>query len=106
MVDAAHCNLGSLDDLVDGEIRAVAGPNDHGVVVCNVAGIIYAIEDNCGHADAPLSHGRLRGWHLTCPLHNASFDIRDGSHSGPPARRNVPCYRVERIDGEVWVTVA
>lgn len=104
MADAPEShNLGSLDDLVDGEQRAFEDIGEYGIVVCNVQGEIYALEDNCSHADTPLSEGRLRGWHITCPLHGASFDIRDGSHGGPPAWEGVPCYRVERVDGEVVV---
>ena len=102
MSSEAH-NLGALDDLVDGESRAFEDIGDYGIVVCNVQGELYALEDNCSHADTPLSEGRLRGWHITCPLHGASFDIRDGSHGGPPAWEGVPCFKVERIDGEVIV---
>jgi 3-phenylpropionate/trans-cinnamate dioxygenase ferredoxin subunit len=105
MSDAESHNLGTLDDLVDGEIRVFEEVGDYGIVVCNVQGEIYALEDNCSHADTPLSEGRLRGWHLTCPLHGASFDIRDGSHGGPPAWEGVPCYKVARVDGEVVVTL-
>ncbi len=98
-------NLGPLDDLVDGESRAFADVGACGIVVCNVQGEIYALENNCSHADAPLSAGRLRGWHITCPLHRARFDIRDGSHGGPPAWEGVPCYKVDRVDGEVIVNL-
>ena len=42
---------------------------------------------------------------MTCPLHGASFDIRDGSHSGPPAWEGVACYEVTRGEGEVFVTI-
>jgi len=42
---------------------------------------------------------------MWCPLHGASFDIRDGSHGGPPAWEGVPCYKTERVDGEVVVTL-
>lgn len=98
-------NLGTLEDLVDGESRSFEDVGEYGIVVCNVQGEIYALEDNCSHADTPLSEGRLRGWHITCPLHGASFDIRDGSHGGPPAWEGVPCYTVARVDGEVVVTL-
>ncbi len=101
----AH-NLGTLDDLVDGESRSFEDIGEYGIVVCNVQGELYALEDNCSHADTPLSEGRLRGWHITCPLHGASFDIRDGSHGGPPAWEGVPCYKVARVDGEVIVDLA
>ncbi len=98
-------NLGPLDDLVDGETRVFEDVGDYGIVVCNVQGELYALEDNCSHADTPLSEGRLRGWHVTCPLHGASFDIRDGSHGGPPAWEGVPCYKVTRVEGEVVVSL-
>ena len=99
-------NLGPLDDLVDGETRSFEDVGDYGIVVCNVQGELYALEDNCSHADTPLSEGRLRGWHITCPLHGASFDVRDGSHGGPPAWEGVPCYQVQRVDGEVVVDLS
>lgn len=105
MAETPSHNLGPLDDLVDGESRAFEDIGEYGIVVCNVQGEIYALEDNCSHADTPLSEGRLRGWHITCPLHGASFDIRDGSHGGPPAWEGVPCYKTERVDGEVVVTL-
>lgn len=106
MSEAEQHNLGALEDLVDGESRVFEDIGDYGIVVCNVQGELYALEDNCSHADTPLSEGRLRGWHITCPLHGASFDIRDGSHGGPPAWEGVPCYKVARVDGEVVVTLA
>jgi len=99
-------NLGPLDDLVDGETRSFEDVGEYGIVVCNVQGELYALEDNCSHADTPLSEGRLRGWHITCPLHGASFDVRDGSHGGPPAWEGVPCYQVQRVDGEVVVDLS
>ena len=99
-------NLGSLDDMADGEARCFEDVGDYGVVVCKVQGQLYALEDNCSHADTPLSEGRLRGHHITCPLHGASFDVRDGSHGGPPAFEGVACYQVEHVDGEVVVSLA
>lgn len=44
----------------------------------NVAGTIYAVSRRCGHMNAPLEDGSLDGVLLTCPLHNAQFDITSG----------------------------
>jgi len=95
--------LGDLSDLADGDVRRF-DVDVNGVVVCRVNGLLYALEDNCSHADTPLSEGLLRGYQLICPLHGASFDVRDGTHSGPPAYTGVRCYRV--TGGDEGVSVA
>ncbi len=97
--------LGDLSGLDDGDKRCFLDIGEHGIVVCRVEGALYALDDNCSHADTPLSEGRLRGFGLTCPLHGAAFDVRDGSHSGPPAWEGVACHEVEETDGVATVTV-
>jgi len=99
--DNSH-ELGNLDDLEEGGMRVFEDIGDYGIVVCRVNGELYALEDNCSHADTPLSEGRLRSHNLTCPLHGTSFDVRTGEHSGPPAYEGVPCFKVE-VDSGVAV---
>jgi len=99
MTDSEPHLLGDLEDLQDGEMRVFEDIGDYGIVVCRVDGELYAIEDNCSHADTPLSEGRLRSHNLTCPLHGTSFDVRTGEHSGPPAYEGVPCFKVKVEDG-------
>jgi nitrite reductase/ring-hydroxylating ferredoxin subunit len=36
---------------------------------------------------------------LTCPLHGAQFDVRNGEHQGPPASVPVAHYAVTEVDG-------
>jgi nitrite reductase/ring-hydroxylating ferredoxin subunit len=103
--EAERVTLGDLAELADGELRCFENVGRNGIVVCRVAGQLYALDDNCSHADTPLSEGRLRGYGLTCPLHGASFDVRDGSHSGPPAWEGVACHRVDEIDGVAVVVM-
>ena len=91
--------LGDLSDLADGRVRCFPGIGSHGVLVCRVAGRLHAIEDNCSHRDARLSEGRLRGHLVTCPLHGAQFDVRDGSHRGAPAVTGVVAYTVSEGPG-------
>lgn len=105
MAEGERIDLGDLSDLGDGELRCFEQIGADGVVVCRVAGALYALDDNCSHADTPLSEGRLRGFGLTCPLHGASFDVRDGSHSGPPAWEGVASHRVEESDGVAVVVM-
>lgn len=92
--EADGTDLGDLSDLADGELRCFEEIGDYGVVVCRYKGELFAVEDNCSHADTPLSEGRFRGATITCPLHGAQFDVRDGTHAGPPAWEGVASYRV------------
>ena len=91
--------LGDLTDLADGEMRCFEQIGRDGIVVCRVGSELFALTDNCSHADTPLSEGRLVGYGVTCPLHGASFDVRTGEHSGPPAWEGVPCHAVTESDG-------
>ncbi len=97
--------LGDLSDLADGAMRCFEKVGRDGIVVCRVGGTLYALADNCSHADTPLSEGRLRGYGLVCPLHGASFDVRDGSHSGPPAWEGVASYEVREAEGVATVVL-
>jgi 3-phenylpropionate/trans-cinnamate dioxygenase ferredoxin subunit len=92
-------DLGDLSGIADGELRAFPDVGRDGIVVCRVGGKLHALEDNCSHADTPLSEGRLRGAMLVCPLHGAQFDVRDGTHQGPPAWEGVPCFAVDEGPG-------
>jgi nitrite reductase/ring-hydroxylating ferredoxin subunit len=97
--------LGDLSDLHDGELRGFGHVGRDGIVVCRVGGRLYALDDNCSHADTPLSEGRLHGYVLVCPLHGAAFDVRDGSHTGPPAWEGVVAHEVVEHDGSARVVL-
>lgn len=60
----------------------------------NVGGRIFAIDDACPHDGAPLSEGALDGTTLTCPWHEAEFDVTCGKVLCPPAVENVATYPV------------
>ena len=48
------------------------------ILLVNVEGKIYAIDDRCGHMNAPLSMGALEGNIVECALHHARFDVTTG----------------------------
>jgi nitrite reductase/ring-hydroxylating ferredoxin subunit len=97
--------LGDLTDLRDGQMRVFPELGEHGVVLCRLAGALYAVPDNCSHRDAKLSEGRLRGALLTCPLHGAQFDVRTGEHQGPPASTAIASYQITEADGQATVSL-
>jgi nitrite reductase/ring-hydroxylating ferredoxin subunit len=73
------------------------------VLLANVEGVFYAIQDACGHRQAPLSKGALTGHVVECPLHYACFDVRTGRLLSGPASSDVPTYAVRVHDDTVYV---
>ena len=56
--------------------------------LANCDGTFYAVGRRCGHMNAPLDQGSLAGFVLTCPLHFAQFDVRDGAVLAYPLDRH------------------
>ena len=48
------------------------------ILLCNVAGEIYAYGNECPGSTLPLDEGLLKGTVLVCPWHNCPFDARTG----------------------------
>jgi nitrite reductase/ring-hydroxylating ferredoxin subunit len=76
-----------LEDVAPGGLKYVkAGGRE--LCLCNYGGQVYAVSRRCGHQNAPLDQGALDGWVLTCPLHDAQFDIRSGKNLAWPLDRD------------------
>ena len=48
------------------------------VVVINIDGNYFAIDDTCSHAGGSLSEGKLDGYTIICDWHGAQFDCKNG----------------------------
>ena len=87
-----------LSDIPQGSMRPVTiGGRE--IVICHTREGVYALDNICTHAHARMCEGRLRATRLVCPLHGASFDIRDGKVLGPPAVLPLPTFQVRIVDG-------
>lgn len=77
--------------------------DDIDVMVFNLDGNYYAIEDQCTHDGGTLSDGELKGCEIICPRHAARFDIRSGKVTAPPAYENVRIFPTRTDKGMVQV---
>src|ERR1700757_4039326 len=75
------------------------------IVICHTREGVFALDNICTHAHARMCEGRLRATRLVCPLHGASFDIRDGRVLGPPAVVPLPTHQVRVVDGQIEVAL-
>jgi nitrite reductase/ring-hydroxylating ferredoxin subunit len=76
------------------------------ILICHTREGVFALDNICTHAHARLCEGRLRATRLVCPLHGASFDIRDGRVLGPPAEVALPTHAMRIVDGVIEVAVS
>jgi 3-phenylpropionate/trans-cinnamate dioxygenase ferredoxin subunit len=77
--------------------RVTTGGRD--VLLCNVDGAVYAVEDVCTHDGGALDAGELEGCRIMCPRHGAYFDVTTGTALTLPAILPLPTYAV-RVDGD------
>ena len=91
-------------EIADGTTKrvAVGGQN---VLLCNVSGEIYAIEDVCTHDGGALDQGELMGERIMCPRHGAFFDVRTGTALTLPAIVPVRTFPVRLEGDEIFVEV-
>ena len=73
------------------------------IVVFNLAGEYFAIDDVCTHDDGPLGEGELEDHQVRCPRHGATFDLRTGKATSLPAIVDIAAYPVRVVDGELEI---
>lgn len=73
------------------------------MVLFNLEGEFYAIEDVCTHDGSEISSGCIVDGSIECPRHGARFDIRTGEVTAPPAYEPVDVFPVRIVDGVVQV---
>ncbi|MEZ4667002.1 MAG: non-heme iron oxygenase ferredoxin subunit [Anaerolineae bacterium] len=95
-------SVATADEIAPGE-RIIVEYGEKWVVIFNVAGAYYAIEDVCTHDDGPLAEGTLDNCTIECPRHGATFDIRSGKVLTAPALVAVPSYIVKIVNNEILI---
>ena len=89
-------------ELKDG-IPVVVEVEEKKVLLVRSEGKVYACGNECSHYHAPLSDGLVTAHVVTCPWHNARFDIRDGQLVSPPGLNGIPSYETKVEGSHVWV---
>jgi len=95
-----------LDTLVSGVARRF-DVNGYRIAVVRIDEDVYAIGDRCTHQNVSLSKGEvhLQDLEIECYRHGSTFSLVTGEAMSFPATKPTPVYRVEVIDGDVYVEV-
>ena len=79
--------VGKVSEIPPGKMQKIAADGKE-ILVINVDGNFYAIDDTCTHAGASLSEGQIEGNTVTCGWHGAKFDCQSGKLEKFPAKIN------------------
>ena len=68
---------GKTSDIPPGKMLKVSS-NGKEILVANVDGKYFAMDDTCTHKGASLSEGTLESSTVTCPWHGSTWDCKTG----------------------------
>ena len=97
-------DVGRTGELREGTMKRV-DIGGRRILLANVAGRLYAVDDSCTHEEASLSTGVLKGELVKCPLHNSRFNVRTGEALEEPAEEDLRTYPVREEGGRILVGV-
>lgn len=75
--------VAKVSDIKNGAMKNIQ-LNNRDILIANVNGKFYAMDDRCGHMNALLSMGKLQGKNVICPFHSAEFDVTTGKKVKDP----------------------
>ena len=87
-----------------GQMLGIMIENKH-ILLANIDGDIYAIDNQCSHEDALLYNGALKGDCVECPLHGSRFSFKTGQPMEEPATEPVQTYSVNRKPDGIYITL-
>lgn len=100
----ARHRVAKRSEIAPGTTRRVVADGAE-ILLCNVDGQLYAVEDVCTHDGGPLDQGDLEGANVVCPRHGATFDVRTGDVITLPAVVPLLTFAVSIEGDDVFVDV-
>jgi len=74
------------------------------IMIANIDGDFFAMDDSCTHSGSSLSEGSLDGCIVTCGWHKAEFDCKTGKLVKFPAKiNNLGIYNVTVESDDVFL---
>ncbi|OKH21323.1 (2Fe-2S)-binding protein [Hydrococcus rivularis NIES-593] len=109
----------SVESLPTGE-RQVVKVGKRNVLLLNLEGQLYAVDNTCPHLKLPLKNGKItEDGAIVCPWHRSAFDLSTGDvkewSPWPPGvgkalgmisrQSALPVFPVRVEEGSIWIDV-
>jgi 3-phenylpropionate/trans-cinnamate dioxygenase ferredoxin subunit len=96
--------VANIADLPNGGWHEVDVENTS-ILIINMNGQIYAIENLCTHDGGTLADGHIEGENIVCPRHGAKFCIKTGAVTAPPAYEDIKTFPTRLENGKVLLEI-
>lgn len=93
--------IADYNDINEGNCKIVSFKGEK-ILLFKIEGMIYALNNECPHKQAPLGEGEMIGKSIICPKHYWEFDIVTGEcldHEGYCAKK----YDVTVVDQKIYI---
>ena len=95
--------VGKTTEIMPGQMKKVSADGNE-IVVINIDGDYFSINDTCTHAGGSLSEGKLDDSTITCDWHGAQFECKNGKLVKFPAKINdLKSYKVVIESNDIFV---
>lgn len=82
--------VAKIDQIRPGTCRSVQVQGIF-IALCNVGGVVYALDNTCPHAGGPIGEGTIADDVVTCPWHGWRFNVRTGERPENPDFKLARC---------------
>ena len=97
--------VGKTSEILPGSMKKVAIDGKE-IMVVNLDGNYFAMDDTCTHSGSSLSEGKIDGTIVTCGWHGAQFDCKTGKLDKFPANINdLQSYSITVESDDVFVEI-
>lgn len=98
-------NVGKTSEITPGYLTKISNDGKD-ILIGNIDGNYFALDDTCPHAGASLFEGKLDGCTIICGWHGAQFDCNSGKLVKFPAQINdLKSYNVVVESDDLYVEV-
>jgi 3-phenylpropionate/trans-cinnamate dioxygenase ferredoxin subunit len=101
-MDSSTEPVARISQIAPGTTRRIERAGE-AILLCNVEGRIYAIEDVCSPDGGDLDQGTLEGCRVECPRHGAYFDVTTGAALTFPAVLPIRTFSVRVVGEDIFI---
>ena len=109
MSEQEFVKVAEVGEVPPGEMTMVRLDRDQ-ILLANVGGTFYAINNMCSHKMGRLAKGRLDDVEgepcVVCPFHSARISVVTGKALTSPATEPVQTYEIRILGGEILIRPA